>query len=218
MSQLRTTLVFLFIALCGAAFAQQSKRTTIRTSLPDKTIEAFALEKYSVQPEPGLEYHWWKGQRLQATVGGVAGAVLDGPYTEFTPDGQIITCGEMRKGLRHGEWRTWDADGKLRSITKWRKGYVHTKRLAIGGEGITEMKMKHEARNEKRAAEREGKRAKGNAAGEKPRGVQRVKKGRKAKSQDIDQKGLDKERKKKQVEEQRKKKRSAPSNTDGPTS
>lgn len=192
---LRTLLIALGTFTILASEAKPT-RTRIRAVLPDRTVETFALEKYRVRPQPGLEYHWWKGQRLQSTVGGLAGALLDGPYAEYTTTGQLITQGEMRKGLRHGEWRNWDAQGKLRDITVWRNGRVHSKQLAMGGEGITEKKLERLMRKERRKTDRVMRKTeKEKERSDKPKGVKRVKKGKRVKSEDVHDRDLKKKKK-----------------------
>lgn len=197
----------------------KSTRTRIRAVLPDRTVETFALEKYRVKPQPGLEYHWWKGQRLQSTVGGLAGALLDGPYAEYATTGQLITQGEMRKGLRHGEWRSWDAQGKLRDITVWRSGRVHSKQLAMGGEGITEKKMERRMRKEQRKTDRTARKAEREKKEvEKPKGVKRVKKGKRVKSEDVHERDLEKEKKKEQPKDKPAKEKKRRDKNEGPRS
>lgn len=194
-------------------------RTRIRVVLPDRTVETFALEKYRVKPQPGLEYHWWKGQRLQSTVGGLAGALLDGPYAEYTTTGQLITQGEMRKGLRHGEWRSWDAQGKLRDITVWRSGRVHSKQLAMGGEGITEKKMERRMRKEQRKTDRASRKAEREKKEvEKPKGVKRVKKGKRVKSEDVNERDLEKQKKNEQPKDKPAKEKKRKDKNEGPRS
>lgn len=140
--QRASVMVYALTALVSAN-GQRNGHAFIRASLPDRTIEAYILNKTpNLDPEPGVEYYWWKDQRFMTSTGGLSGALLDGPYSEYRVNGQLMVQGELRKGSRHGEWREWDEQGRLRTITRWRHGHLVTKRMAVGGHGITARKMR----------------------------------------------------------------------------
>lgn len=139
-TKVRWALLFAVLSLpLGRAAAQSTRHRTLRVALVDRTIEASVLNgKRSIDPKPGRSYHWCRGQQVVVTEGGLHGEVLDGPYTEFHPNGQLKAQGMLVKGLKHGAWKEWDAQGHLRSVQRWKAGRLHgatTTYLHDGNEG-----------------------------------------------------------------------------------
>lgn len=120
------------------ALAQDHAHRAIRVSLTDRSIEAIVLNKRkAISPKQDRDYFWCIGQRIVATQGGVSGDVLDGPYTEYHPNGQLMTKGWLSKGLRTGSWLEWDEQGRLLRSTGWKDGRKHGRSLIMdmaGGE------------------------------------------------------------------------------------
>jgi len=122
---MRTWVVGIAALLGSSSLGQE--RQTIRLAVPAGYIEASVLDEGTTAAanEPELEYHWFRAQQLQVTVGGAAGRLLDGPYQAFHPDGQLLEAGTFKKGVKNGVWRTWRNNGDLASVVDWKNGRLH---------------------------------------------------------------------------------------------
>lgn len=149
--------------LCAAvlsfACAQDGRHRPMRVCLPDRTVEAYALNKrVSSGFDPNKEYHWCRGQRVFVTQGGADGDLLDGTYTEFHTNGQLRTKGVLSKGVKTGVWHEWDEHGRLLVLSHWKNGTLHGAHVrydSAGGEPVTERYRKgklvqHAARKERK--------------------------------------------------------------------
>lgn len=127
-SPARLLLPLITILSCTPAGRAQD---LLHLDLADRRIEAHIMRvDKPLKTTDSLAYHWYKDQRLHVTQGGAGDVVLDGPYREFYPDGQLMTSGTFRQGLKHGEWLAWGPDGKLNRSETWRKGHLRAPRTA----------------------------------------------------------------------------------------
>ncbi|MBL8001144.1 MAG: hypothetical protein JNL05_04200 [Flavobacteriales bacterium] len=110
-------------------------RTTIRLADAQGYVDATVSgnDKLPAEPDPQVVYHWYRAQRVQATAGGAAGRLLDGPYRAFHPDGQLREQGVFEDGMRTGEWRQWNAAGELQAVVHWKHGSLHGDSVAYAG-------------------------------------------------------------------------------------
>lgn len=76
---------------------------------------------------PSKFYYWTKAQHVRATQGASSGLLLHGLFEAFYPDKQLAKKGKYTKGLKHGEWNYWNADGTFRRIENWRHGNLSGK-------------------------------------------------------------------------------------------
>src|SRR5690606_32923774 len=106
----------------GAIACLGQDQGVVRISTEEGYIEGSTAACPRRGARPDVEYHWLKGQRLQVTQGGFAGAVLHGHARYFGSAGQLLKEGVYRKGLRDGEWREWYSSGRLKRIEEWRMG------------------------------------------------------------------------------------------------
>lgn len=124
----RLLLLLVTILFCARPARAQD---LLHLDLGDRRIEAHVVHvDKPLKTMDSLTYHWYKDQRLHVTQGGAGDVVLDGPYKEFYPDGQLMTSGTFRQGLKHGEWLDWGPDGKLSRSETWRKGLLRAPRTA----------------------------------------------------------------------------------------
>lgn len=124
------------LALLVALSAAAQDRRPIRIAQPDRTVEAALLgRRKPVEAKPDRDYFWCIGQRIMRTQGGIAGELLDGPYVEYHPNGQLMTQGRLSKGLRVGVWREWDAEGRLLRTTPWKQGRKHGRAITYDPAG-----------------------------------------------------------------------------------
>lgn len=69
-------------------------------------------------------YFWYTANIIHSTQGGVGGPLLDGHYIAFYPDKNLKEEGFFKKGLKDGEWKTWDRKGAITSTVEWDEGIV----------------------------------------------------------------------------------------------
>lgn len=68
-------------------------------------------------------YYWYSADAIHATQGGYSGKLLNGLYNEYYyPDKNLKEQGTFKNGLKEGIWKTWNTNGTLHSITKWKHG------------------------------------------------------------------------------------------------
>ncbi len=103
-------------------------------------------------------YHWLKGSTLIVSESGAAGKLLHGRYVSFYDNGQLHQKGKLYRGLKVGEWRTWNDQGRLLQIVNWRMGLLHgsyTTFNALTKDGTTTYYKGGEIRAEKTKREKQ---------------------------------------------------------------
>lgn len=95
----------------------------LRLATPEGYVEARTTVK-AIMPNPRADrwYHWVRAQTIHRTQGGYTGTLLHGPYSAFDAESRLVEQGKFRKGVKHGEWRYWNADGTLFRVEYWRNG------------------------------------------------------------------------------------------------
>jgi len=81
--------------------------------LPYKTDPKIKNDRY---------YYWYLNNVIHSTQGGYNGQLLNGHYIAFYPDKNLKEEGDFKKGLKDGEWKTWNRKGNLISVTAWSEG------------------------------------------------------------------------------------------------
>lgn len=70
-------------------------------------------------------YYSFVNFKLTPQVGARAGIYLHGDFENRSrTTNKLYAKGEFRYGLKHGEWRTWNADGILKTVERWKKGVL----------------------------------------------------------------------------------------------
>jgi len=67
-------------------------------------------------------YYWYFNKVIHSTQGGYNGNLLNGHYVAFYPDKNLKEEGEFKRGLKDGEWKTWNPKGDLTGVTYWSEG------------------------------------------------------------------------------------------------
>jgi hypothetical protein len=119
----------LFSLLCLYTFAALGQKlpdyglNKVRITDTSRTILA-VIAPVSSPPTANtkVSYYWYSADAIHATQGGYSGKLLNGPYIEYYPDKNLKQQGTFKKGLKEGIWKTWNTDGTLHSITKWKHG------------------------------------------------------------------------------------------------
>lgn len=103
-----------------------SKTEQIRIGQEDGYAEVHVLVSTKVKRSyPNRSYYWLKGTDLIITTGGWSGRLLHGPFISYYDNGQLKNQGELKHGLKSGEWREWDRSGNLIRITSFKNGLLH---------------------------------------------------------------------------------------------
>lgn len=116
--------------MCFVAVAGTLQGQTIRISTDAGYVVASLISSTKVKAvHADRDYYWVRARQLNITQGGIGGDVLDGSYTAFHPDGQLMEQGRFDRGLKTGEWRKWLSTGALLEIVNWKAGRLHGERI-----------------------------------------------------------------------------------------
>ncbi len=116
-------LLFLLPLLVNAQKLPDFGFSKVRIIEPDKTIIA-EIKAVNSNPHvrPDLFYYWYSTNIIHTTQGGFSGKLLNGLYTEYYLNKNLKEQGNFKKGLKDGQWKTWNEDGTLVKITAWNDG------------------------------------------------------------------------------------------------
>jgi antitoxin component YwqK of YwqJK toxin-antitoxin module len=67
-------------------------------------------------------YFWYFNNKIHSTQGGYNGQLLNGHYVAFYPDKNLKEEGNFKKGLKDGEWKSWNPNGDLTNVITWNEG------------------------------------------------------------------------------------------------
>jgi antitoxin component YwqK of YwqJK toxin-antitoxin module len=123
-------LIALNIVGCRELRAQERQYGLETTALGRRVInrQDTVYIFYVKKPEEALKvdrdktYYWFKSDTIITTTGGYDGWVLNGDYKMFFPGKGMRQSGFFQMGLKDGEWKTWYEDGRLQSVSRWKKG------------------------------------------------------------------------------------------------
>ncbi|MBI4646422.1 MAG: hypothetical protein HY738_07470 [Bacteroidia bacterium] len=101
----------------------KKQRREILVNYPDSTIIAnVPARSKTIKTKDFLTYYWYNTGQIKKNTGGYYGNVLDGKYTVFDRDNNMLTDGRFKKGLKHGMWKTWYPKGGLHRSEHWKLG------------------------------------------------------------------------------------------------
>jgi hypothetical protein len=72
-------------------------------------------------------YAWYKSKKVMFTQGASSGDILNGSYKKYFLSGQLSEQGNYKKGVKVGEWKTWDKNGFLVAISNYHSGQLNGK-------------------------------------------------------------------------------------------
>ena len=76
------------------------------------------------KPKQGLRYYWYSMEKINSNIGGFSGKLLQGQYTVYDNDNNMLTQGSFNNGLKDGTWNTWYSNGKLKFTCRWKNGII----------------------------------------------------------------------------------------------
>jgi antitoxin component YwqK of YwqJK toxin-antitoxin module len=90
------------------------------------TIQEIRADIAPYKSEPKIKndryYFWYMNKVIHSTQGGYNGTLLNGHYVAFYPDKNLKEEGNFNRGLKDGEWKTWNQKGELTAVTNWNNG------------------------------------------------------------------------------------------------
>ncbi len=84
--------------------------------------EFYVTLKQLRQPQPGKNYHWFKGGKIHQSTSGIGGALLHDTYKKFYKNKAIAQQGRFAMGLKEGAWKAWFKNGTLKTESHWANG------------------------------------------------------------------------------------------------
>lgn len=90
------------------------------------TAQEINAEMLPFKADPKIKndryYFWYYNNVIHSTQGGYTGQLLNGHYIAFYPDKNLKEEGYFKRGLKDGEWKTWNQKGDLTNVTDWNEG------------------------------------------------------------------------------------------------
>lgn len=133
----------LFILITQSVLSQKPidpnhiKAFNIIVNYSDYTVKTQMLKNSKQVPVNNeLCYLWYNSNKITETRGGYDGRLLHGYYKSFyAANNQLKEYGQVKYGLKNGEWKYWYADGKLKEIITWKKGRKNGKYILFNDYG-----------------------------------------------------------------------------------
>lgn len=121
--------------------AQKKLQTTALnriTFIKNDTLYVFFVLKpgEKFKPKSSGNFHWFRPDTILITNSGFGGKLLNGEYKVFYPNKNIKESGFFDHGLKTGEWREWDIEGRLLKITNWKNGFREGNFIIYDKDGI----------------------------------------------------------------------------------
>lgn len=88
---------------------------------------AVILQEIKLKTNPKVTYFWHRNGQLRSTKGDFSGNILHGDYQEFDKSGRLLEKGVYYYGSKDGEWKSWNKNGEIIKIEKWRRGFLNQK-------------------------------------------------------------------------------------------
>lgn len=121
--KLMTTILLMRSLLVGQV-SQKNYLVTVNQEGSTIKTEVYSGDR---QPKADIEkqYAWYAYRKILFTSGGYEGKLLNGIYSEFYLNDQLLAKGRFSMGLKNKEWRYWYPEGTLKEVINWRKGVKH---------------------------------------------------------------------------------------------
>jgi len=85
-------------------------------------IEFFVSLKDSHSFDLDKTYFWYKSGEIHQSVSGSGGLLLHSEFKKHYRSNQLAETGTFNYGLKHGIWKKWNENGKIKLIEEWKKG------------------------------------------------------------------------------------------------
>jgi hypothetical protein len=120
-------LMTVFVVVNSMLLSQADQRNYLVTVNQDRSTIKAEIYNGDKRPEAEVEkqYAWYAYRKILLTSGGYEGKLLNGSYSEFYLNDQLLAKGKFKMGLKTKEWRYWYPDGTLKEIITWNRGVKH---------------------------------------------------------------------------------------------
>jgi len=121
-------IVFTCLLLPASLFGQLFKDVPAITrdillDQKDSTIKtAILISATNKQINKEKTYYWYFNDVIKQNQGGYFGDLLHGSYVVYDPNKNMMTKGELNRGLKTGEWKYWYKNGRLKAVISWKNG------------------------------------------------------------------------------------------------
>lgn len=92
--------------------------------------------KSVMKPKEELYYYWFQSNGIHKTQGNYSGRLLDGLYSVYDLEGNLIEKGMFEKGLKQGPWVNWNTNGSRHFVYTFKDGLKQGKYYAYDTAGI----------------------------------------------------------------------------------
>lgn len=72
-------------------------------------------------------YYWYKKNRIHSNIGNYEGHLLNGEFSVFDSENNLIIKGLFINGIKSGEWTYWDSNGSYLKRENWKNGILKGK-------------------------------------------------------------------------------------------
>jgi antitoxin component YwqK of YwqJK toxin-antitoxin module len=80
-------------------------------------------------------YYCFADDTIITTQGGASGRLMHGSFTVYYPNKNLESRGEFKYGLKAGEWKQWNTEGKLIQLVTWKNGLLQGSYEAYNKQG-----------------------------------------------------------------------------------
>jgi len=125
---MKKILILIFFLIPSCLYAQKMPDrgfNKVRVTDSGLTIMAEIIPvDHPPKAKPGIYYFWYGANLIHATQGGYSGKLLNGEYDEYYQNKNLKQKGVFKKGLKDGDWKTWNEDGSLSRLATWKNGVI----------------------------------------------------------------------------------------------
>jgi antitoxin component YwqK of YwqJK toxin-antitoxin module len=145
------TILFICVNIYGQSdyFLNSTRRVSVETAEGEYSCE-IQTEKKSSKSNYELAYYWYDKGIINTTIGAYTGYLLHGEYLRFKKNSKdILEKGSFKNGLKSGIWMIWQEDGRLDSVSTWKKGKLNGESITYNDDNliVTRLKFKKGIQN-----------------------------------------------------------------------
>ncbi len=123
--------IILFVLMCYKTFSQKVEEIThreINIHYNDSSVKAnILLEQKKIMLNTMTNYYWYYNNAINSNQSDYKGKLLDGEYQVTSKNGQLITKGKLKRGIKLGAWKQWNENGELLALINWENGVKNGK-------------------------------------------------------------------------------------------
>jgi hypothetical protein len=131
--------VFIFFLFCDAGIVVKNtnslpkRREVIITSNKETIRASVNIENKKIRIDNDRLYFGYYLNKLYRTQGEIQGRPLDGKFSRYDLNNNILESGNFEMGLKEGIWKLFSNGGYLIEVAEYQKGMLHGHRLIYKG-------------------------------------------------------------------------------------